>query len=498
MIGNLFWLLICVGVLVAFARQPRIGAVCYLLAVLFAPYANVADRQIRVELVLVPLLLGLLAVGHRLRLPAPLLPFIAWAGLVATVSLAYEGESNLIELYGTMRFVAVLLIFSSIQWREHDFVRTQYIFVLTAIPMAIFAAGQALWMPWAAGLTDLAYHSTNRIVFDQQLDNAEQGYGFRAIGVFENVSPAAMYFVTALAVGTLLFLTVRRSANVNHGTCGGQVSVQGRGSWRYLRDLPTSRLLVGLAAAIGGGLSTLSATFFAGSVVGLSGGALLCPTKRRGLARGLVVMAAPAMVAVAVWQSGQRLDSLSAQFQYQWERVVNGTFFESRYGRGDAVLGDAIKEIAEEPLLGHGIKVTQTFRGDSLYVWAVYVSGYLGSLLLFGGVANCAVLSLRQGLPGRVALLWTLVVCTCGLGCVSLLAFRFGDWWWATQGMIVSIVQDRTLAASAGPARKASTCLGRGPCVLPRQTGSGGLRSIDGGQAVRRNGRFTVPPSCRQ
>jgi hypothetical protein len=154
-LGTTIWLLLVLGILGTFTQWPRTGAYLYLGSVLLAPVALFGGSFVRIEMVLVPLMLGISFLQRGLRWPGALLPMVAWSVWGLLVSLSTGDEINWIGSYALVRLVALSIIFASIGWTERDFFRVQILFCVTAIPMAILSIGQVLSVPLVRQLTEL-------------------------------------------------------------------------------------------------------------------------------------------------------------------------------------------------------------------------------------------------------------------------------------------------------------------------------------------------------
>jgi hypothetical protein len=454
---NLIWLACVLAVITVFAGWPRAGGILFLGVILFAPVGVFGTAHVRVELVLVPLILALQILNGTLRWPAALIPAVGWLSLVVAVSLLTEGDVHPIGLYGLSRFAAVCLIFSSIPYREHEVLAAQKLFVLSAIPMALLSLGQLFAVPFARWLTEFAYYTPEQAVFDLQIESENQGCIFRAQAVFGNNSTTGTYFVTVIGVAVVLL-----------AEC-----------WRKQGDRDRTALTAGLIAALAGGAATLTATFIAGLFPVLVGAVAFSPASRRKAAMAIVAVLAVVTIAVA-WVTIRRSETLGAQIEYQWDRILAGQATEGRYSYREGVLAEAYEEIRENLFFGRGAKVTTTFAGDSLYVMVLYTSGIVGSLLLVTALATMARRAWLAGLPGRLALVWTLAVLMCGVGACGMFILRFGDWWWATQGMLLGLV---------GSTRQVNPMLG--PCTVRRDRGE-----FAGHQHRRRHWQEQLPATA--
>ena len=426
-LGATIWLLLVLGILGTFAQWPRIGAYLYLVGSLLAPVTVFGGSFVRIEMVLVPLMLGISFLQRGLRWPGALLALVAWAVWVLLVSLSTGDEVNWIGCYALVRLVALSIIFASIEWTERDLVRVQLLFCVAAIPMAILSIGQVLSVPLARQLTELAYTTPSANVFLRQVALESEGYGFRAIGTFGNVSPAGAFFVTVLGIALILLSEYRNArAGRNHRVAA-----------------------CCLVAGFAGGLATMSGTFVAGMFPILGGAVFLSSPEKRGYSLGIVAVAC-VCIAAGAWAAINRSETLQEQLGYQWDRFIDGTIADSRYRGNDAVLAQAMEEIGENPFCGRGTTVTDTFIGDSVYITVVHSSGILGSLMFLSAIGMLVIRSLHSGLAGRLALMWTLSILISGVGSTGMFNQRFGDWWWATQGMLLGL-------ACTAPCRHAVT-----------------------------------------
>jgi len=461
---NLIWLVCVLAVLAMFAGWPRAGGIAYLAVVLFAPVAVINETTLRAETVLVPLMLGWVILNGTFRWRTAFLPFSGWIVWLTAVSFCTEGDVYLIGLYGSARFVAVALIFGSIPWREGDLVRAQYGFALSAIPIGLLTIGQVLNVPGARELTQAAYSSTSQLVFGLQMDAETQGFLFRGIGVFGNVSPAAAYFLVAMGVAIILLCDPSQTEG------------------------PARRLALAfsLATAIAGGAATLSATFLGGFAPAVAAAVLVSTPGRR--LRAVAVAGSLCLLGFGLlWFLTATSDQFAAQLDYQWNRIAAGDVLEGRYSAQEGVLAEAIETIRERPVCGVGVKATDAFHGDSVYVSLLFICGAGGLLLFLAGIGSATLAALESGAVGRSALYWVILAVVTGIGSMGMFVLRFGDWCGATQGMTAAVAESlqysrrRTLPAfrlppavassaaraRSGPARRAAIRLG-GPSGVAR------------------------------
>jgi hypothetical protein len=447
----ILWMAGVFGVLGIFAIWPRAGGIAYLAVILLAPVAIIDHTTLRVETALTPLMLGWLVLAGSFRWRMPLIAFFCWIVWVTLVSVCSHGDTNLVGLFGYGRFVAVALIFGSIRWHKGDLIRTQYVFALSAIPIGLLSAGQVVNAPGVRAITQAAYTYSSQAVFDMQMEAQYQGYVFRGIGVFGNVSPAATYFLVAMIVAIILLCDEP------------QIKTPIR-RWS---------LLTSLAAAIVGGASTLSATFLVGFTPAIAAAVFLAPPGRR--LRSVAIAGLLCLLGTGmVWYLSTTSDNFAAQLDYQWYRIAQGDILEGRYSHQNGVTAEAIEAVRKRPVCGIGVKITDMFYGDSMYVCLLFIGGVVGLLLFFVGFGGLTLVALRSGTDGRLALAWIVLMLLAGIGANGMFILRLGDWWWATQGMLAACYLPPVMAINGRltrPGRSryrpfaATPC---GPCINER------------------------------
>lgn len=453
---NVIWIVCLLAVFALYMCRPKWGAMALLVAAMLVPFGGFsltnATTLLRVELVLMPLLLGcqLLGIpgsGYRYQLSPVTLLFGLWVCWIGIASLLGDARINYAGLYGYARPVAVLVVFANIAWTARDVERMQFLFVLTAIPIGLLCLGQFLGFGVARTLSERAYSPATAAVLELQTENEFLGYTYRAVGVFGNVSPAATYFLIAMTLAVLL-----------HGA-GPTSSL-----WRRLL------LFIGLLASMAGGLATLSGTFVAGfapTILVMLG--FSPPKRRRKILQHTLLLLAIALPGLA-WARSISY-TIDTQLAYQWSRLTSGDGFVSRYSSRHGVLAEAYERFWEHPLRGHGVTQQSAFVGDSFFVNLLYTGGVLGTVLFIIPVVLLCLVSPRLGTCGHMALAWTVVMMACGIGCSGVLAGRLGDWWWASQGVVLSLAACQLRTRPAGPVRTASPALG----IVPQFTSGRGV-----------------------
>lgn len=439
---NAIWFVCLLAVFLLYILRPKWGATALLVAALLVPLGGFglmnATTMLRVELVLTPLLLMLQLLGIpksscRLQLSLVTLLFAIWVCWIGMAGLLGDDRINYVGMYGYLRPVLLLMLFANIPWTEHDIERMQFCCVITVIPVAMLCLGQFLGIGVARALSENAYSPTTAAVIEIQADSELLGYTYRAVGVFGNVSPTATYFLITMTLAVFL-----------HGAFITK-SVLGR-----------SLLLSGLLASLAGGLSTLSGTFVAGFgpailvILGFS------PRRRRKkiLMHTLVCLA---IAALGVWWARSISQTVDVQLAYQWTRLTSGDGLANRYSSRNGVLAEAYERFWERPLRGHGVPQHSAFVGDSFFVNLLYSGGAIGTILFLIPVVMLGMASLRTGFCGHMGLAWTVIMMVCGIGCSGILAGRLGDWWWASQGAVLSLAASRMQLRHARPTRAFSS-----------------------------------------
>ena len=418
---NAIWIISFLGVLIAYLHRPKWGAIALLIATMLVPFGSFnlgGPKLVRVELLLTPIIvcfqiLGIPKTGQNLQLSPVTLIYLTWVSWVGLVSLLGGADINFIGLYGYSRFVAILFVFANIPWSDDDVQRIQLLCVFTAIPIAILCFGQFYGVGGARELTEAAFSPASASVIESQRDSEASGYAYRGLGVFGNVSPTGSYFLVTMTLAVLL-----RGTSIRNTLLGRSV------------------LFGGLIASMVGGATTISGTFLGGFVpavlliLGFS-----APGNRTRILRNVLVLLALAAIGVQVARSVS--DTVDAHLQYQWLKVVGGGGLTDRYSQ-DGVLAQAQEDFWNNPWLGVGVPVSDTFVGDSLFITILYLGGVVGALIFAVGMFALMRTASRGGIAGRMAMMWTIMMLVTGIGCTSIFAGRLGDWWWAIQGMLLS------------------------------------------------------------
>ncbi|WP_348262407.1 hypothetical protein P8935_21740 [Telmatobacter sp. DSM 110680] len=198
-------------------------------------------------------------------------------------------------------------------------------------------------------------------------------------------------------------------------------------------------ILVALLFCVLGGVASQSGSFLAGTFVMLIGCVFVTRQVRRPRLVGLVFcfLALFTMTIVFVLD---RSELLAGNLTYQVEGFLNGTRLDNRYASDQSIAVAAWKDISAHPIAGVGaVKKADYSVKDSLYVDVVDESGFFGSLLFFIPVIGIAWKAWRFNGEGDFVTLWALAMLSTGIASEAMFLPRIGDWWWAVQGMFISI-----------------------------------------------------------
>ena len=242
------------------------------------------------------------------------------------------------------------------------------------------------------------------------------GSGFRGVGSFGNPAGAGTYFALVLSVGVLL-LSGRSLAT----------------------KVPKLVLASGVALSIIGGIASQSGTFLAASATMLVAVVIFVRRSSR-IKLFWHTLLWSALLVASIGLALQRTEMISRNLTFQIDSFLAGSRLDSRYVRKDSSILAAWQDALEHPIAGVGaVKKDYYSLNDSLYVSVLTPSGFLGAPLFFVPVLAIAWKAWRARGSGEYALLWTAAMLTTGIGTVAMFAPRIGDWWWAVQGMFLSV-----------------------------------------------------------
>src|SRR5690606_35660760 len=179
-----------------------------LLATLLVPYVPLpGGSSVRFETFALPALLLLAMLFGSVRVPRfawLLIAFWAWLLGATTLSMLSGADGAVAPsvLLGYLRPVLVAIVFYSLRYTPHAYLRLLEGFVVSALPIGLLAVAQAINFGPATAFTLLAYGSGDRAALARQVESA--GWLSRASGTFETPAYAAIYFL--LVVGTALWL----------------------------------------------------------------------------------------------------------------------------------------------------------------------------------------------------------------------------------------------------------------------------------------------------
>ena len=399
--------------------KPTLGGPSFLIAVLIAPYVHAGPLGFRIELLLTPVLLLFAVLVHnrgRFVWPSVATAFAWWFLWMGLVTMLHSGDTGVtsipwVSLYGFARPVLLLVLFASMPLVAEELPRLARLFVYLCIPLGVFAAVQSLGFSAATDVTLAGYSSPTRTPIGTLL--SQFGAIVRGVSVFESPPYAATYFLLVLSTG-LWILFVDRAPG------GGQ---------------KRTLTLLGMGAALLGGLFTLSATFIGGLVIVLV--QFLWLTRRRrahfsfALAIVLVGMAGAALL-YAMSQGG----ILSGTLAYQSNRLLTLSVFASRYAGGTGIESAALLSIADHPFSGVGMFLREgIFVGDSIFVVIPYWGGIVGAALFAYLLYRSWRSTSHHPDAHSLVALWVVVLLSAGLGSATFLTPRVSDWWWAMVGL---------------------------------------------------------------
>lgn len=386
------------------------------------PSTSIAGLGFRAEHLLAPVLV--LAVLIRLGRGGPpasgglvLLVAASWLtlGLAAAVGSPVTSGNVWMGAYTVARPLLWLSL-GLLAWRASIVPQLVRAWLVASIAAGGIALAQAANVAVVRAVTDVWYSSAGRAAGELIAEAELRGFFARPMGPFENVSYAATAELLALASAVWW---------LNSGPRHGRDRLLGQ---------------VALLVAIAAGLATVSATFIAGAP--LVAVLALVLSERRPSWRWVVgaTMAGTGVVLLLVWL----LDVVwggGASFAAQVDRVRTITLFANRYSQGEGVMADAIAAIAVRPWFGWGLLAGgDTFFSDSLYVFAAYTTGVVGSVLLAVLLVVPWAVARHVSSPGaRFALLWAGVLLLAGLGAPSVFIPRVMEWWWAIAGIMVGL-----------------------------------------------------------
>jgi hypothetical protein len=206
----------------------------------------------------------------------------------------------------------------------------------------------------------------------------------------------------------------------------------------------TLGVIIALLFCMLGGLASQSGSFLAGTIIMLLACAIVSRNVRRRRLIGLVVSTLLVFAAGLLFALN-RYEQISANLTYQVDSFVNGTRLDNRYMSDNSIAVAAWKDISDHPVAGVGaVKKAEYSLMDSLYITALTESGFVGSLLFFVPVLAIAWKAWRTEREPDCVTLWTFAMLATGIASDGMFGARIGDWWWALQGMFLSIAMGRT------------------------------------------------------
>jgi hypothetical protein len=353
--------------------------------------------------------------------------------MIATLLVYPNGVSTTaswIDVYSLFRPILVMAVFQTafanadarVAVQEGGSRRVLRLIVFAAIPLGLLAIAQTLDFGPFRDITNLAYSSASRqVVGAAQTASESMGYAWRAVAVFENVSYAATYFVAAAGIGVLMLMFERKRS---------------RRSYQLL-------LLLATAAAIVGGIFTMSATFLAGITLVMAAVCLMSPrgNRRRVTLLGVVILSFAGLAGYAVFTG---TSNLAAATRYTiLTKILAGGGVAERYGGQDTSLPifAAIDSALQRPIIGWGIAYPiGVIVNDSLYVYLAYTGGLIGILLFCMFLRQQFILS-RRFIPEvrAISRIFIMIFLFCGLGSITMSIPRFCDCFWGFTGAMAGL-----------------------------------------------------------
>ena len=436
--GTIFSAILAALCLAESFRNLKQGLVLFLLSLLFAPYMVIGSKHIRIELLLTPLLAGILLVRYdirSLRIPYSVWPLLALWGYtfaitLISVILGLTSSPAWLNAYAYLRPVILVFLFANVGFSSSDLVRILRWFAASAIPLSLLAIGQTFNLPLAAEITINSYVSPGRPVIERMME--ELGFILRAVSVFETPAYAATYFLSTLVTSIYLLFELR-----------GKMAEQ--------RSFVM--LLLSLVASLVGGALTLSATFVAGIsfLLFLLFLRLTWHNKVRAILLSLTLGACVFGYLILIGKE-EKYASIANNITYQIRRVVTLELFETRYAEHTGYLSITMKEIGDNPLVGYGwTKKRGVFIGDSMYVVLLYQSGIVGFMIFLWWI-TMTYRTVKSNPPSReMFIFWLSTLLVSGMGSPSFFIPRLNDWWWSLCGIGISLASLDTLSKTETP-----------------------------------------------
>jgi hypothetical protein len=397
---------------------PQAGALAYLVAVLVTPGGQIGTWTPRVDQILIiPLvLIGLFRLRRRpVFMSGWLLSLLVWVAWITIGALFSELPTDWLGLGGTVRAIGVAWLFSQMRWSPEEFRRAHIIFVLLGIPISLLTVGQVVGLPWVRFLTQAAYTSWTSPTFAGQIILEAAGTGFRGVGLFGTPAGAGTYFALGLVFG--IFLLSQKVLVCGSAKLG---------------------IILAMLFCVVGGIASQSGTFLAATVTMLLGSLIaLRQVDRRRLIR--LVACWLVLFVVAVGFGLYKAQRLSGNLSYQIDGFVSGTRLSNRYSQDQSSVVAAWQDVLDHPVAGVGAVKASYSLCDSLYISILSPSGFAGSALFFLPILVIAWKAWRFGGSGDYVTLWTLAMLSTGVATNGMFVPRIGDWWWAVQGMFLSI-----------------------------------------------------------
>ena len=454
----MLWLGFACSLLITCFLSTKKSLMQLLVCVLISPVLLIGGQTVRIELVFVPVLLAIslsfrpLRFVHAFTRPCSIvlvgwLVWIIFASVLKGGVCIFGSVSWWMNVYGLTRLLMVFWLFSMFSWTALEVRQLFKLLALTVVPIGILSLSQVLGINVARAYTVAAYVPATSPVFQQQLEKEADGYVFRALGVFGNVSPNAFYF--AIAAGCCLLALLRER------------EVKQTILW----------LTCGLFCLLGG-IATMSGTFIAGFPIII----VLCLwlSRKCGIRKRLLVLLGVLMLVVTVTLGiVYSIPQLKIQCDYQVDGLLSGERFKSRYDDEVGVTHEAVLVLSQNPLTGGFGREMDIFIGDSLFTHISYYGGYTGTVI-FAAFLVTLFINIQRGGGCAYGTLWFLGAFVFGVSTTSIFTLRLSDWWWAIMGIMSArkiahpfykkktryMREGGTTVAGSIPSRLGQTCTG--------------------------------------
>jgi hypothetical protein len=366
--------LIINGVIGFFKREKAI--MIYMFLGIVAPVTQVFGAKISYELLFfVPILFFfMLKKSKRFNIESKyLMAYICVFTISSLISnLLYTPQNLWLYFFGIIRMCILFIIFvNSSNFRDHFKKILAYSLYINAVVMFF-----QLTVPSSV---KIFYDLYSKDYATAMLGSYQRGYYSRLYGTFDNIAPAAFFFLVVVA----FYLD------------------------EYEKNNSLKNVLI-IILSITCGLATASNTFLVGLPVIFLVNYIIKTflTRKDNYRKNIFAKPLLAVLLVlSVYFFLNYIDGL-LHTSIMIERLSSDNIFSTRYQQGSGNLTSAIQVIKQNWLLGIGsTRVMGEFVGDSLYVSIMHGTGAIGLLLVISLLLRLIKISIRNHNKQNILLL---------------------------------------------------------------------------------------------